>query len=61
MGVVEEILKNKEEILVKLLCVLEGKETAAKVKLDGLELQLGDAKVKLDGFVQFTFVPPKKK
>ncbi len=61
MGIVEEILKNKEELLVKLLQVIEGKETSAKVSLDGLELQLGEAKVRLNGSIQFTYVPPKKK
>lgn len=61
MGVIEELLKNKEEILVKLLEVLEGKETRAKVNLDGIELSAGKSTIKLNGEIEFTFVPLDKK
>ncbi len=61
MGVIEELLKNKEEILVRLLEVLEGKETRAKVNLDGIELSVGKSTIKLNGEIEFTFVPLDKK
>jgi hypothetical protein len=56
----EEILKNKEELLIKVLDVLEGKEAKARVKLDGVEFKVGEATVKLEGTVEFTFVPYEK-
>jgi len=61
MGIIEEVLKNKEEIVIRLLSILEGKETSAKVNVDGVELQLGKTKVKLSGEITFTIVPLKKK
>lgn len=57
MGVIEEILKNKEEILVKLLELIEGKEAKATVNLDGIEFHIGKSAVKLKGNVELTFVP----
>jgi len=56
-GIIEEILKNKEEIIVALLKVLEGKETRARVKLDGVRFNVGNSVVKMEGAVEFTFVP----
>ena len=61
MGIIEEVLKNKEEILVRLLEVLEGKETKARVNLDGIELSMGKSTIKLNGEIEFTFVPLQKK
>ncbi len=61
MGIIEEVLKNKEEILVRLLEVLEGKETKARVNLDGIELSMGKSTIKLNGEIEFTFVPLDKK
>ena len=61
MGLIEEILKNKEEILVSFLKVLEGKEARAKVKLDGIEFHVGQSTVKLNGAVEFTFIPLEEK
>ena len=60
-NITEEILENKEELLIKLLQVLEGKEATARVKLDGVTFNIRDVKVKLQGEVDFTFVPPKPK
>ncbi len=56
-GIIEEILKNKEDILVALLKVLEGKESRARVKLDGVKFNIGSSSVKMEGEVEFTFVP----
>jgi hypothetical protein len=61
MGILEEIVKNKGEIIVSLLSIMEGKETTSKVNLDGVELQLGKTKIKLAGQITFTVVPPKNK
>ncbi len=61
MGVIEELLKNKEEILIKLLEVMEGKEAKARVNLDGIELSVGKSSIKLNGEIEFTFVPLQKK
>ncbi len=56
-GIIEEILRNKEEILVALLKVLEGKESRTRVKLDGVKFNIGSSSVKMEGAVEFTFVP----
>jgi hypothetical protein len=61
MGFIEEILKNKEELLVKFLSIIEGKETSANVNLDGIKFDIGGTAVKVDGNVEFTVVPTKKK
>jgi len=61
MGIVEEILKNKEEILIRFLQVMEGKEASAKVNLDGIEFKVGKSAIKLNGNVEFTFVPVRGK
>ena len=53
----EEILNNKEELLIKFLEILEGKEAKANVSLDGIEFQVGESKIKINGNVEFTFVP----
>lgn len=60
MGVVEELLKHKEEILIKFLEILEGKESKAKIDLNGIELKVGESVIKLDGSIEFTLIPVKK-
>jgi hypothetical protein len=61
MGFMEEIVKNKEELVIKFLEVLQGKEATAKVNLDGVKFNVGAVTIKLSGEVDFTFVPPKPK
>lgn len=61
MGFIEEILKNKEELLVKFLSIMEGKETSASVNLDGIKFDVGGTAIKVNGNVEFTVVPSKKK
>jgi hypothetical protein len=61
MGFIEELLKNKEELLVKFLSIMEGKETSANVCLDGIKFDVGGTQVKVDGNVEFTLIPDKKK
>jgi hypothetical protein len=57
----EEILKNKEELLLKVIEILEGKEAKAAINLDGVEFKVGKSKVELAGRVEFTFKPSTKK
>jgi hypothetical protein len=61
MGMIEEILKNKEELLTKFLSIVEGKETKANVNLDGVEFKVGKTSVQLNGNVEFTVIPSFKK
>jgi len=61
MGVFEEIVKNKEELFLKVLQILEGKETKTKINLDGVEFNIGNSKVSVNGNVEFTIVPFVKK
>jgi hypothetical protein len=61
MGIIEEVLKNKEEIIVALLKVLEGKETRARVNLDGVKFNVGKSSVKMEGEIDFTFIPLEEK
>ncbi len=61
MGLMEDIIKNKEELVTKLLDVLQGKEATARVNLDGVKFNVGKVTIKLNGEVDFTFVPPKPK
>ena len=61
MGILEEIAKNKEELLLKFLSIMEGKETKANVNLDGVEFKVGNTSVALDGNIELTVVPFMKK
>ena len=61
MGMIEEVLKNKEELLIKLLEILEGKESRAKINLDGVEFHVGKSAVRMQGTVEITFIPLEKK
>ena len=61
MGVVEEVIKNKEELLIRFLDVLSGKEATARVNLDGVQFNVGKSKVKLAGEISFTVIAGGKK
>ena len=61
MGIVEEIVKNKEELILNFLNVVSGKEASAKVNLDGVAFNMGKSKIKLEGQITFTLVPEVKK
>ena len=60
-GLIEELLKNKEDLLASLLTMLEGKEARAKIDLDGIVFTLGKSKVQVEGKVEFTFIPLENK
>ncbi len=59
--VIEELMKNKEDFLIKILDVLEGREAKASINLEGVEFMLGQSKVKLGGKVEVSFLPYGKK
>ena len=61
MGIIEEIMKNKEEMIAKIISLVEGKETSARMNLDGLKFKVGETDVKIEGDVVFTVVPAKGK
>ncbi len=63
MSIVEDLLKNKEEIFVKVLQFLGGEEATTKINLDGVKFDLGRFHVKLNGEVEVTVSqnPSKKK
>ena len=56
MALVDELLKNKEEILIKVLQFMEGKEATTKLKLDGMQFNVGTTLIKLNGEVDVTVV-----
>ena len=57
MGMVEEILKNKEDLFIKLLEILQGKETSASIDLSDVRFKIGNSAVKLDGQIRITLIP----
>jgi len=61
MGVLDDIIKDKEEFLEKLLEILEGKETRTKINLNGVEFKVGKSKVKVNGNIEFIIVPFENK
>jgi len=61
-GVVEEIIKNKEEIIEKVITLLEGKETNTSLNLDNIKFTIAkNIEVTVDGKINFTITPIKKK
>ncbi|MBI4163442.1 MAG: hypothetical protein HY512_01150 [Candidatus Aenigmarchaeota archaeon] len=65
MDILQELLKNKEQMLLKVLDYMEGRETSTKLNLSGMQFNLGNTLVKLNGEVEITVVrqkqEPKKK
>ena len=55
-----EILKNKEELIPKILQILEGKETKVDLDLDGITFRIGDIRLGLKGRVEVTVFPKTK-
>lgn len=56
MSLVDELLKNKEELLIKVLQFMEGKEASTKINLDGLQFKVGNVIVKLKGEVEASVI-----
>jgi hypothetical protein len=61
VGVFDEVVKNKEELMLKFFNILQGREAKTKLMLDGIELDFGKGKIKVDGSVELTFTPLSKK
>jgi hypothetical protein len=61
MDVIEEIIKNKEELFLKLIKVMQGKQTEVKLNLDGVRFSVGDITLKLKGNVEVSVIPAKGK
>jgi len=61
MGIIDEILKNKEDILIGFLSIIEGKETKTRINLDGVKFRVGKTTVKVEGAIELSIVPGKKK
>lgn len=59
--IISEIVKNKEEFLLKILQIMQGKETRTNINLDGVEFNIGGSKVKMNGSIEFVVVPFAKK
>jgi hypothetical protein len=59
--IIEEVLKNKEEFLIKILEILEGKEARTRINLDGVEFKIGKSKIKVNGNIEFVVIPFEKK
>lgn len=52
MTLVDELIKNKEEILIKILQFLEGKEAATKISLHDMKFTVSNMLVKLNGEIE---------
>jgi hypothetical protein len=50
-----------EEFVMKILKFLEGKQTKTEINLDGIELDVGDSKIKVDGRIDLKLTPIRKK
>ncbi len=60
MDLLQELLKNKEQMLLKVLEFMEGKETSTKLNLSGMQFNLGNTLVKLSGEVEITVARQKQ-
>jgi hypothetical protein len=60
-NILEEIVKDKDELIEAFLKLLEGKESRAKIKLDGVKFKVGNSSVRLEGNLELTLVPMEDK
>jgi len=60
-SILDQLLGNKEEIIIKVLQILEGKEAKTKFNLEGLKLKLGTFDIKLGGHIEVSVIPKKKR
>lgn len=61
MGMIEEILKEKGELLEKFIEIIEGKEAKTRINLDGIKFKVGKSVVQMNGSVELVFIPLEKK
>jgi hypothetical protein len=55
----EQVLKNNEDLIIRFLEILQGKETKARVNLDGMKFRIGKTDVLVNGTVELSVVPSK--
>jgi len=60
MGIFEEIMEKKGDLLIKFLDLMEGKEVRTTMNLDGVQLNVGKTIIKLDGEIVFTVLRKPK-
>ncbi len=56
-----KVVDAEKELAEEVLQTLFDKEARAHFNLDGITVKLGGMKLKLDGDVDVTIVPPKKR
>lgn len=61
MSIIEEVLENKEEIILKIFELIQGKEAKTKLKLNDIKLNIGDSALRVNGELEVSFVPFAKK
>ena len=57
---ISELLKEKKEFIEKFLKSIEGKEGKTTFNLNGVEIDLGKTKAKVDGKLEISFSPKTK-
>ena len=57
----EQVLRNNEDLILRFLDVLSGRETKAKVNLDGISFKVGKTDIQVNGMVELSIIPPKGK
>lgn len=61
MGVFEELIENKEDLIVKIMKILEGREATTKLNLDNIKFNVGESSVKVNGSLEISVAPFSKK
>lgn len=59
--VVKTLVKTEEDLIMRVLDVIAGRETSAHVNLKGVRFMAGKTEVKLDGDITVAVTPVKKK
>ncbi len=60
-NLIEKFLEDNSDVIVKVLRILEGKSASARIKLDGMQFDIGDSKIEIRGEIDLVFIPDKKK
>ena len=61
MSIIQQLLENREEFILKVLDLIEGKEAKTRLNLNGVKLKFGKADVKLEGNIEISVMPVTKK
>ncbi len=60
-NVLEELLRNRQDLLLKVVDILQGREAKARIDLNGVSFHLGETIVKMEGNIQFSVTPLSKR